>query len=228
MSERKARCDGEATREAILAAAAEEFADKGFDLGSIREICRKAGVNLALVNRYFGSKDELYRLVAERLFGELERPMVSAAEGACELERPMVSAAEGVGDEVRWRAAVEKWVDDFLYMTIPTAKAQRLCRGIFRHEVTTPTKFHAEFKRIYGKPVYDALWKLIERVEKDPVRVELITSSIWSQVAVYALADETWHRSFRPKGVAAAAWRDQVRSFICSTLFATLEPAKRF
>ena len=205
MKERKTRSDGEATREAILEAAEVEFSEKGFELASIREICRRAGVNIALANRYFGSKDRLYRLVAERLFRRLEQPMTEVADG--------------VTDAKSWRAALEKWVGDFLFMAIPTERPQRLCRGLFRHEVADPTKFHDEFERDFGKPIYDSLWKLIARVEGDSERIELMTSSIWSQVSVYALADESWQRSFRPPEVANAEWRDRVRDFICDSVF---------
>ena len=66
---RKARCDGVETREALLAAAAAEFAEKGYALASTRGICTRAGVNIALANRYFGSKEALYRTVAKSLFG---------------------------------------------------------------------------------------------------------------------------------------------------------------
>ena len=72
---RKARQDGVETRDAILAAAEQEFADKGFELASAREICRRAKVNSALLSRYFGSKEALYRLVAKRLFGDLGAPL---------------------------------------------------------------------------------------------------------------------------------------------------------
>ena len=67
MADRKKRVDGIETREAILAAAEAEFSEKGFALASAREICRRARANSALMNRYFGSKEALYRLVAKRL-----------------------------------------------------------------------------------------------------------------------------------------------------------------
>jgi len=56
----------------------------------------------------------------------------------------------------------------------------------------------------------------------DEVLLELWTTSIWSQVSVYALSDVKWHASFRPKGVSVRAWADQVRDFICETLFRSL------
>ncbi|HEX7745492.1 MAG TPA: TetR family transcriptional regulator [Micromonosporaceae bacterium] len=48
------------TREAILAAAREAFAERGFDRASIRSIATSAGVDPALVHHYFGTKDQLF------------------------------------------------------------------------------------------------------------------------------------------------------------------------
>lgn len=205
MATRKTRCDGEMTREAILAAAAEEFADKGFELASAREICRRAGANSALLSRYFGSKEALYRLVAKRLFGDL---------GA-----PLAALADGVKDEKSWRAAVRAWIGDMLFMTLPTERAQKLCAALFRHEVTRPTKFHDEFKKAFGRPVYEGLKKLLAWKVKDEERLDLWTSSVWAQVSVYALADVKWHRSFRPKGVGNRAWAEKVADSICESMF---------
>ena len=124
---RRERADGQETREAILEAAAKEFSKKGFDLASVREICKRAKVNSALANRYFGSKEGLYRTVARRLFGDLGRPLEELSKG--------------VKTEADWRAAITAWVDDFLFMTLPSEKAQKLCAGLFKQEVTNPTKF---------------------------------------------------------------------------------------
>jgi AcrR family transcriptional regulator len=48
------------TREAILAAAREAFAERGYDAATIRQIATGAGVDPALVHHYFGSKDKLF------------------------------------------------------------------------------------------------------------------------------------------------------------------------
>lgn len=206
---RKSRVDGIETREAIISAAEEEFAEKGFELASAREICRRAGVNSALLSRYFGSKESLYRIVAKKLFGDL---------GA-----PLANLSDNVTDEVSWRAAVREWVSDMLFMTIPTEKAQKLCAALFRHEVTRPTKFHNEFREAFGRPVYEGLKKLISSKMKDDVKLDLLASSVWAQVSIYALADEKWHKSFRPKGVASRKWAEIVCDHICESIFITLD-----
>ncbi|MES1221765.1 MAG: TetR family transcriptional regulator, partial [Bacteroidota bacterium] len=43
----------------IMEAAEELFAEKGFDGTSVRDISDKAGVNLAMISYYFGSKEKL-------------------------------------------------------------------------------------------------------------------------------------------------------------------------
>ena len=48
------------TREAILEAARLAFSHYGFDQVGVREITKAAGVNGSLVNRYFGSKEQLF------------------------------------------------------------------------------------------------------------------------------------------------------------------------
>lgn len=49
-----------ATRQAILDAARVRFANDSYDNVGVRDIAADAGVNAALVSRYFGSKEELY------------------------------------------------------------------------------------------------------------------------------------------------------------------------
>jgi AcrR family transcriptional regulator len=54
-----------ATRAAILAAAKSAFASAGYAGTGLREIAAAAGVNAALVMRYFGSKEKLFGCVVD-------------------------------------------------------------------------------------------------------------------------------------------------------------------
>lgn len=53
-------CPDDPTRFRLLEAAGEEFAANGFDSARIRDICQRAGANVAAVNYHFGGKEHLY------------------------------------------------------------------------------------------------------------------------------------------------------------------------
>ena len=54
------------TRSRILDVAEELFSEKGFDRVSVRDITKKARVNLASINYHFGSKEDLIAAIFER------------------------------------------------------------------------------------------------------------------------------------------------------------------
>src|SRR5579872_6916242 len=57
-----------ATREAILQSALVAFTEHGYSGVGVREIARAAGVTAMLVNRYFGSKEQLFAEVVDVVF----------------------------------------------------------------------------------------------------------------------------------------------------------------
>ena len=72
------------TRAAILAAAREQFAASGYQAATIRSIAAAAGIDPAMVMRYYGNKEGLFAAAAEfdlRLpdLGALPRSAVGAA-----------------------------------------------------------------------------------------------------------------------------------------------------
>ncbi len=54
------------TREKLVEAAAQVFAEVGFEAATVREICSRAGTNGAAVNYHFGDKLGLYTEVLKR------------------------------------------------------------------------------------------------------------------------------------------------------------------
>ena len=54
------------TRERLLDAAGEVFAEHGFKRATVRDICARAGANVAAVNYYFRDKEGLYTTCLEQ------------------------------------------------------------------------------------------------------------------------------------------------------------------
>lgn len=69
------------TRDAVLAAAREEFARQGFDATTVRQIAARAGVDPAMIAHHFGSKQQL-------VLAALRVPFDPAAEIAQVLDGP--------------------------------------------------------------------------------------------------------------------------------------------
>ncbi len=61
----------DATRQRIVDAAIDTFAEHGFGASSTRDIATRAGVTQGLLTYHFASKDELWRAAADQVFGGL-------------------------------------------------------------------------------------------------------------------------------------------------------------
>jgi len=76
------------TREALLRAAQAAFCTRGYRDVGVREITAEAGVSIALVNRYFGGKEQLFKEALADLLDTdriLEVPRDQFGEGVLEL-----------------------------------------------------------------------------------------------------------------------------------------------
>jgi AcrR family transcriptional regulator len=83
------------TRADILASALQAFSRYGYDGVGVRDIARDAGVTAMLINRYFGSKEQLFAEVVETAFappaffaGEPEAMARDAAHNLIALSAP--------------------------------------------------------------------------------------------------------------------------------------------
>lgn len=77
------------TRERLIAAAGELFAERGFRATTARDIAQRAGVNLAAANYYFGSKKELYLEVLRANFAQISAMLArrGGSRPAAEIDR---------------------------------------------------------------------------------------------------------------------------------------------
>jgi AcrR family transcriptional regulator len=115
-----------ATREAILESAVVEFTRSGYDGAGVREIAQAAGVTAMLVNRYFGSKEQLFREVVDVV---LAPPTIIPEDAA--------TLAHRVAETLAARTTSEaEHLDPFLLMlrSASNPRANEIVRaGIERH-----------------------------------------------------------------------------------------------
>jgi len=141
--------DPDARKERILKAAGEVFAKTGFADGSVREISRKAGVNVASINYYFGSKEGLYR----ELLIESHRRMIS--------EEPLPE----FDDEPE--RALRQWVHFCLRFVLLKKPAHPVLGRLMAHEMQQPTPALGELVEGVMRPFFNQLVQMVANVVGD-------------------------------------------------------------
>ncbi len=111
MGESSAEAGSETTRDRILAAALEVFAERGFDGARTREIAERAGANLGLIKYYFDGKEALWKGAVERAFAQLQASFGDALTPG--------SATDG-------RAQIESVIRRFVYFVAEHPEFMRL------------------------------------------------------------------------------------------------------
>jgi AcrR family transcriptional regulator len=98
------------TRERILGAALDSFAEKGFDGASTREIAGRAGVPLGLLQYHFGSKQKLWQAAVDRAFGDINRELDAAPTQALDAGDELARTRAGIRAHVRFVARHPEFV----------------------------------------------------------------------------------------------------------------------
>ncbi|MFO7997584.1 MAG: TetR family transcriptional regulator [Bacteroidales bacterium] len=74
------------TEQKIFEAATQLFLEKGVDRTSVREIATKANINLALMNYYFRSKENLFDAIFSKLVKSNSKNLIEILDSDLELE----------------------------------------------------------------------------------------------------------------------------------------------
>ncbi|MFG3579308.1 TetR/AcrR family transcriptional regulator [Micromonospora chersina] len=149
------------TREAILTAAREAFADRGFDAASIRAIATAAGVDPALVHHYFGTKEELFRATVAIPVDPAELVPRVLAGGRDEVGERLVRTFLAVWDSPVGTAAVA-----LLRSAVSNQWTARLLREFL---------------------VTQVLRRVVEQLDLDPAETPLRGALVASQIAGLAM-----------------------------------------
>jgi AcrR family transcriptional regulator len=184
---RPIHADAEATRRRILAAANRLFSDGGIGSTSMRMIAGEAGVSVAMVHHYFGSKADLYGACVSGIYAELNTlrgELEAAFAGASDVDQVLETAVRRTYRFAREHRSV----------------VQLLMRNVLdtgaldpehREQVQIPflERGSALLASLLGRPVKDARLRLLS-ITYLVVRFALNTREEQARITTGAGADE--------------------------------------
>lgn len=168
------------TKERLIEAGMEVFAERGYADAGIREICRRADANPAAINYHFGDKQRFY---AEVLVTCHQRTVARR-------NMPRLAADPGRPEKV-----LRAWIRWFLELLLVDAVHSPLGRLMTR-EMVDPTPAFDELVRRSILPMNSALREAVEALLPgvEPHRVMLSVQSVLGQCLLYKHAQAALER----------------------------------
>lgn len=169
---RPVNADADATRQRMLGAAVQLFAERGLGSTSVRDVAGAAGVSLAMVHHYFGSKDELYDACIDATYAEL-----SAMKGALALEL----ASPAPLADLFARAVVT---------SVRFAREHRTAVRLLVRAAVSSGELHPRGRKLLLEALDVVSTAVGARLERPPSELRLPLQSVVFLVARYAAQDE--------------------------------------
>jgi AcrR family transcriptional regulator len=160
------------SRERILEAAGEVFAECGFRGATVRRICERARVNIAAINYYFGGKEKLYSEVL-RYWSEYALK-----------KYPLLL---GLGEEAPAEEKLKAFVRSLLFRLLDKGKPAWFGKLMAR-EMTEPTPAFERLVKEVVRPRDRILASIVQKKIGSPAdeeRIRLCCASIIGQCLYY-------------------------------------------
>jgi len=155
----------------LLDAAGEVFAERGFARATVREICERAGANIAAVNYYFHDKENLYR---------------EAIKYWSDISQEKYPTDLGLGPNSTAEEKLHAFIRSFLFRILdknrPGWHGQLMTR-----EMVEPTGALDDLIETAYRPLYDRLGQIVRELgggRLDEFEVRLCSRSIWLRVCI--------------------------------------------
>lgn len=163
-------------KERILSAAGEEFAERGFESTTVRDICLAAGVNVAAVNYYFGDKQKLYNEAVRQAHQRLVAQV------------PLSPWPEGTPAREKLRSFIGNVLERMLGFGRPRWETRLMLR-----EVLHPTDACRDLVQDYIRPQFERLVAILDELadrQLDAAHLRRLSVSIFGQMFVYRAAGD--------------------------------------
>lgn len=205
--------DKPSSKKRILWAAGEIFSEAGYRQTTIRQISRRAGVNLASINYYFQSKDNLY-LETLRYWKDIAFQKYPREFGTSQSDPP--------------EKRLEGFIRSFVYRILDSGIESRFGKLMAR-EFADPTGPLDVIIEQTMRPMFSLIASIVGRmINKDPLsdRVLYCTSSIIGQCLYFLYARPIYRRLIGEHETKSLAMED-IADHICRFSLAALSMIRK-
>jgi TetR/AcrR family transcriptional regulator, regulator of cefoperazone and chloramphenicol sensitivity len=160
----------------ILAAAGQEFAERGYEAATVRDICTAAGVNGAAVNYYFGDKQRLYIESVKHAHEERVRQV------------PQAEWPPGTPPSRKLHDFIDNMLERMLGLGQPPWQVRLMMR-----EVLHPTEACRELVEDYIRPHFELLIGIVDELGEgrmNATEVRRVALSVIGQCFLYRAAGD--------------------------------------
>jgi AcrR family transcriptional regulator len=160
------------TRQRLLEAAGEVFAERGFRAATVRDICQRAQANVAAVNYYFGDKEHLYTAVLKYAFSS-----------SLQKHPPLLGLDSNASPEQRLRAYIHSFLLRCLGDGSPAWLGKLMAREMAEPTHALDILIHEAFR-----PLFDLLMSIVRELlgpRAHLTEVQLCADSIIAQCLHY-------------------------------------------
>lgn len=154
----------EQSRDRLLLAAVEVFAEKGFHKATVREICRRVDANVAAVNYYFRSKEKLYAEALVFAFKQAEQ------------RYPLTQA---MNRELSSEQRLTYFIKTFLHRILDDSALGHHGK-LIAHEIAHPTQALDEIVQTVVQPVFALVSDIVSRLTEDSLSEQSIKRCVLS------------------------------------------------
>ncbi|MEO6723791.1 MAG: CerR family C-terminal domain-containing protein [Blastocatellia bacterium] len=173
---------GPEARERLLVAAEKLFAKRGLASVCVRDLVSEAKVNIAAVNYYFGSKENLY-------LETLRYSFRNSRQALPKLEA-LLKGAQAAGTVDAARQAIRWYVEEIMHIILISRETS--CHAdLMGHEMSHPTQALDVIVEEFISPIFKILIALVEQLRPDLAATKeanLAAMSILGQCLNYSLA----------------------------------------
>lgn len=172
-------------RERLIEAGIDVFGQHGFEGASTRRLAGEAGVNIAAIPYYFGSKEGLYRAVAENIVRRVRERMDPEIAAANAL------AMRSEASEGELIAGLQRLLKAMAFTVVGSPEAKRWARIVLQEQIKPSEAFEILFKGVFERMLgtCGAMLGRLTRLPAEGEELIFLSQAILGQVLIFRIGE---------------------------------------